>query len=46
MCIETQKTLKSQGNLENEEQSSSLASDYTSKLKSSMQYGPGTKTDT
>ena len=47
--METQKTLKSQSNLEKEkqlEESHSLTSDYTTKLQSSKQYGTGTKTET
>ena len=46
MCIETQKILNSQSNLEEEkqlEESTCLASDYPTKLQESRQYGTGTK---
>ena len=46
--METQKTPNSQSNLEKEnqlEESGSLASDYTTKLQSSTQYGTGTEID-
>ena len=46
--MEIQKTLKSQSNLEKEEEleeSTYLTSDYTTKLQSSRQYGTGTKTE-
>ena len=47
ICMETQKTLNSQSNLEKEkmelEKSYSLTSDYTTKLELSKQYGTGTK---
>ena len=49
ICMEIQKTLKSQSNLEKEEleleESIYLTSDYTTKLESSRQYGTGTKTE-
>ena len=49
VCMETQKTLNSQSNLEKGkmelEESGSLTSDYTTKLQSSKQYGTGTKTE-
>ena len=44
--METQTTPSSQSNLEKEkqlEESSSLTSDYTTKLQSSKHYGTGTK---
>ena len=48
-CMETQKILNSQSNLEKEKWSQrnpgSLTSDYTTKLQSSKQYGAGTKTE-
>ena len=47
--MQTQKTPKSQSNLEKEkiklEESIFLASDNTMKLQSSRQYGTGTKTE-
>ena len=46
--METQKTLNSQSSLEKEwswEESTFLTSNYTTKLQSSRQYGPGTKTE-
>ena len=48
ICMETQKTPYSQSNLEKVkqlEESGSSASDYTTKVHSSKQYGPGTKTE-
>ena len=49
ICMEIQKTLKSQSNLEKEEleleESIYLTSDYTTKLESSRQYSTGTKTE-
>ena len=50
MCMEIQKTLNSQSNLEKEkwnlEESTCLTSGYTTKQQSSRQYGTGTKTET
>ena len=45
--METQKTLNSQkqSGERKTEQTGSLASDYTTKLQSSKQYGTGTKTE-
>ena len=46
--METQKTLNRESNLEKQkqlEESGSLSPDYTTKLKSSKQYGTGTKTE-
>ena len=46
--VETQKTPNSQNSLEKRmelEESTFLASDYTTKLQSSRQYGTGTKTE-
>ena len=48
--METQKTLNSRSNLEEEKwswknQAPSLTSDYTTKLQSSKQYDTGTKTE-
>ena len=46
ICMETQKTLNSQRNLEKEklsQESGSLTSDYTTKPQSSKQYGTGAK---
>ena len=49
ICMETQKTPNSQSSLEGKkadlEESDPLTSDYTTKLQSSRQYGPGTKTE-
>ena len=48
ICMETQKTLNSQSNLEGKkelEKSGSLILDYTTKLQSSKDYGTGTKTE-
>ena len=48
ICMETQKTPYSQSNLEKVKQledSGSSTSDYTTKVHSSKQYGPGTKTE-
>ena len=48
ICMETQKTLNRESKLEKEkqlEESGSLSPDYTTKLKSSKQYGTGTKTE-
>ena len=50
VCMEIQKTLNSQSNLEKEkwnlEESTCLTSGYTTKQQSSRQYGTGTKTET
>ena len=46
ICMETQKTRIAKAILrkkEDQEESGSLASDYTTKLQSSKQYGTGTK---
>ena len=48
ICMETQKTPNNQSNLEKErwrEESTSLTSDYSTKLQSSRQYGADTKTE-
>ena len=49
ICMETQKALNSQSNLEKRrmelEESTYLTSDYITKLQSSRQYGTGTKTE-
>ena len=45
ICMETQKTLNSQSNLEKEEESTCLTSVSTTKPQSSRQYGTGTKTE-
>ena len=49
ICMETQKTLNSQSNIEKKkmelEESGSMASDYTKKLQSSKPYGTDTKTE-
>ena len=49
ICMEIQKTLNSQSNLEKEkwnlEESTCLTSGYTTKQQSSRQYGTGTKTE-
>ena len=49
ICIEIQKTSNSQSNLEKrrmeQEESTYLTSDFTTKLQSSRQYGTGTKTE-
>ena len=49
VCMQTQKTPKSQSNLEKEkmelEEATFLTSDCTTKLQSSKQYGTGTKTE-
>ena len=49
ICMETQNTPNSQSNLEKKKrelkESSSLTSNYTTKLQSSRQYGTGTKTE-
>ena len=50
ICMELQKTLNSQSNLEKEgwklEESPCLTSSYTTKQQSSRQYGTGTKKET
>ena len=49
ICMETQKALNSQSNLEKRrmelEESTYLTSDYITKLQPSGQYGTGTKTE-
>ena len=49
ICMETQKALNSQSNLEEKrmkmEEPSYLISDYTANLQSSRQYGTGTETE-